>query len=129
MQRAAFAAMRCACVAERALPAGVAAPPEREREREPPPWRLACDFERFSVHSSLIFSCDARTKANASFWGGFQGPFPPAVTHGPALKYSYRSDRVTRDWSVALRVAASHSRHLVTFGKWIPFFVFVFCTG
>ena len=69
MQRAAFAAMRCACVAERALPAGVAAPPEREREREPPPWRLACDFERFSAHSSLIFSCDARKQKQMRRFG------------------------------------------------------------
>ena len=31
------------------------------------------------------------------FSGGFQARFPPAVAPQAALKFSYRSDRVTRD--------------------------------
>ena len=44
----------------------------------------------------------------ASFEGGFAGPFPPAVAHRPLLKCSYRSDRATRGWPMALRVHGQH---------------------
>ena len=44
-----------------------------------------------------------------SFWGGFQAPFPPGVAHGPLLNCSYRGDRVTRAWSMGLRVRATQT--------------------
>ena len=40
-----------------------------------------------------------------SFWGGFQAPFPLAVTPQTALKCSYRSDRLARDGPVAFKSA------------------------
>ena len=61
-----------------------------------------------------VFSCDqifakrfVRILEDARpFRSGFQAPAPPAV----ALKCSYRSDSVTQDWPVALRVRAAQAK-------------------
>ena len=58
--------------------------------------------------SSLMSSGSIVASPARVVLGGFQGPFPPVVGPQAALKCSYRSDRVTRDWPVALRVRAQH---------------------
>ena len=53
---------------------------------------------------------------STSFWGGFQAPFPSRRSPQAALILSCRSDRVTRDWPVALREHAAQTETRRGFG-------------